>query len=326
MKEIEKQKKYYRIYADWLSFLDLNNPFLEYSYLLSMASESKIALVKSVLLRNYKLHEDEMKKEYEKSIDLYKSILNNFHELVKELEIYDDLDVSLLCTYLIWNGYFSYGKELKYDTNKLMTIPGLLSFDIFRGIGTCITFANLLADCLNECKIKAAAINCGTPLKVKADYLPRIQRKQNDNLLNSVKSNIAGIALYPITRRMNHVITLVDNDGKYYAFDPTNLLLLNIDNNLNASIVNGLGKFRLSPCSTIITRPSADRNYLMNKLFDGKREEVYNKEDSKSLMEPVLDVIDSNVHLLNDFYKENEIFYETISDEMIKYGNGLRKK
>lgn len=49
----------------------------------------------------------------------------------------------------------------------------------------------------------------------------------------------------------NHAITLIKDNNKMFAYDPTNLLVLNVLNKNIGEIINGKGSFKLLPMLTL---------------------------------------------------------------------------
>ncbi len=322
--KMERQRDRYQIYRDWISFLGTNQLFVELGYLHNISYESKIAFLNAIKMRFIKSYENDMKEVYANSIRVYNYILGNFTRLFKELNIDSVYGITILNAYLLWNGYFSFYKDKDNKDSRILTIPGLFALDVINGQNTCLSFSNLLKDCLINGDMKAATINCGTPFRITRDYIPKIRRDIKDSLIGNIKSSIAEIVTYPITRGINHVITLIDDEDKYFAFDPVNLLSLNINNQLESSIVNGTGTFKLKPNRSLITCPSSDPYEIYTKLFDGKRSTAIDNEEEINTYEKVLEIIKNNRHLIDDFYDNNYGYYETIHDETMKYGN--RKK
>lgn len=49
----------------------------------------------------------------------------------------------------------------------------------------------------------------------------------------------------------NHAITLIKDNNKMFAYDPTNLLVLNVLNKNIGEIINGKGSFKLLQMLTL---------------------------------------------------------------------------
>ena len=322
-RDIVKEEKKYRKYEEFINFMGYTtyNP-----YLMMMGFNSSLSMFESMILESRFADIRNNRSKYKNSLEAYNNILVNFANLTKELELNNALSKSLLFSYLLWNGYLSYNNELKYDQYGIQTIPGLLSFDAINGRGLCLSFSHFLSDCLNASEVNAAAIMCSAPNKVTCDYLPKIERNMKTTFLNECMGKVANITLYPITKDINHVITLINEDDNIYGYDVTNLLVLNIDNELNAKVINGKGIYRLSPYKSLSISPLIDKNNIYNSLFNKNNNDFYSREEIINIIEHGLEVINKNILLIKKFYEGNIEYYKLIHNELLNNSNGMETK
>ena len=183
--------------------------------------------------------------ELSKTIKNYSEILNKYAKLANDLGLEDSLEICILFTYLLWNGYFSVTKTHAYNDNNLASIEGAFAFDIMTGKGVCLNFSTMLRDFLLECGYNASNLINVDDKESKINYRIPVKRKYIKNKNINVNSTNHLISKIKSKKYGNHVFTLV-KDGEYiYAYDPTNLLLLDIKNINVAKLVNGKGTYKL---------------------------------------------------------------------------------
>ena len=84
------------------------------------------------------------------TLEIYKEILLSTKKLANELNLTNSLELCVLYTYLLWNGYFSKDKQLKYQTVGTNCIPGTYPYTIMSGGGVCLNFSEMLTDFINN--------------------------------------------------------------------------------------------------------------------------------------------------------------------------------
>lgn len=88
--------------------------------------------------------------------DFY-NIIYSFNNLCTNLNITNTLDICILYTYLLWNGYFSYNHEFIYGDN-LLDNYNTHALNIINGVGTCLSISDLLSYILTSLNIKNAIL------------------------------------------------------------------------------------------------------------------------------------------------------------------------
>lgn len=157
----------------------------------------------------------------------YSKILNKFKVLVQELKLNNSLEISILYTYLMWNGYFSKDNKLFYKTQDRAIIQNNFSYDIMCGGAVCLNFSDMLKDILNECGY-SSSILLNRLIKerdLKKDYIPLIERNIAKTKFNF---NLLSVLVSPLTKKIgNHAFNLIEENGQLYIYDPTNLFFWN---------------------------------------------------------------------------------------------------
>jgi len=99
------------------------------------------------------------KNAYARSIECYNSILENYSKLAQELHINNSLELAHFLSFMLWKGYYSVNKSHAYQTKCELGIPGLYSFDVIKGGGACLAYAELLKNFLLACDKEAAVLS-----------------------------------------------------------------------------------------------------------------------------------------------------------------------
>ena len=310
---ISKVEKEYNIYREWIDVMDMLSPLDVLSYLSSISDNNKIIGCKALYIKANSLKETRSKNMYRAAINSYNLMLSSFSNLVKKLELDNSLSVSILYAYLLWNGYFSFDLSHIYNNRrKMFLIPGLLPFDVVRGYGSINSHSVMLRDCLNACGYCAASLTCGVSFKTNITYCSSIFNKEYE-YTNGVLKNFV---LYPFTNSSNYSITIVDDNNKLYGFDSTNLMTINILDNLIGENALGSELFRLNPNKTLLLFPYSDNKHLFDKLFDKNRDFKIDKEVVKNNMDRVMNAVNDNKQLLKEFYDNNRIYLSFINHEI----------
>lgn len=306
---------------------DLENIF----ELLKLAND-KCKGIKSLLLYFAVLNNEaeKYKKIYEKSIINYKEMLEKYKNLAIELNLKNALEISMLFSYMMWNGYYSVDKKYSYKLENRLLIPGLFSFDIIRGNGVCLAHSQLLSDYLNVCSKKSSFISC-TFESVDSSNLkkfkPPIRRVHNFDTKYKIISVILSSLLCGKNEKFgNHSVTLIEDDNKFYVCDSTNLYFAKIENKSIATVINGNGKYYLKPLNSPIELSYADPNYLYERILSSGEKYSYTFSKVVCDYENIVALARQNIRLLNDAYDEIHHNLEVINDEMNIYGNKLLKK
>jgi len=240
----------------------------------------------------------------ESSMYHYNEILRIYADLAKQMKLDNSLEICIFFTYLLWNGYFSVTKENFYNSNNLASINGAYGFDIMTGKGVCLNFSTMLRDFLIACGYSAAnLLNIADSTK-KMNYSLPIKRKYVKSKSTNKDNFYSFVNKIKIRKYGNHVFTLI-KEGKYvYAYDPTNLLLLNIKNINMAKLVNGTGNFKLKPYISKGNNLPKESSKLLNRFYNMSRfENPYSEEYFKQLADDLIKHLDINKKHLDNCYK-----------------------
>lgn len=238
------------------------------------------------------------------TVENYKEILKNTKELALELKLSNSLEICNLYTYLLWNGYFSKDKELKYQTYDRLLLPGMYSRDIMNGIGVCLNFSDMLADFINEFDCYSSAslmnkMNKGFERHYKVD----IERKiVPEKFYRKLKSYL----IKPITKKTgNHAYNLICEKGKIYIYDSTNLCISKLNNKFESSLLAGNGTSDIKPYLSYWINNS-DKSIKTLDLIHTTQEFVspYTHKNFIKAWEECLELFKQNISLLADFHDE----------------------
>ena len=243
-----------------------------------------------------------LKTQYKTSIESYNNLLNRYKILSKELKINSALELSIMISYLLWNGYFSITKEHKYSMkDRLYLTP--LPFDIFKGRGVCLEYSIFLRDFLLKCNKEAAIIGCKiSKSTIKKTYTPPIKRNIKNSKINEFLYNVLCLVSSNLINAYgNHEITLIKDGEKIFAYDLTNLLVFNLDNNI-AQAVNGIGNMEVKPAQSFIIDPSNDKSNIIEKLYDKNSCLKVSEKELKYSFEKIKSILNENKNILKDMY------------------------
>lgn len=296
------------------------------------ATDGKCGIIKPfILYLSFIYNETEKyKKTYEKSIINYYEMLNKYKDLALELKLKNAHEISMLFSYMMWNGYYSVDKKYSYKLQDRLLIPGLYSFDIIRGNGVCLSHSQLLSDYLNVCSKKSSFISCNFELNETSNlntFKPSIRRVHNiDIRLKFISTILSSLLCTKNSKNGNHSVTLIEDDNKFYVCDSTNLYFAQIEDDSIATIINGSGKYYLKPLSSPFSLPYTDFNHLYEKVLESDKKDAYTFSKIICDYNYVVALARQNIRLLNDAYADVHHNLEFINNETNKYGNKLLKK
>jgi len=256
----------------------------------------------------------------------YNAILDNWIKLSSELKLTNSLELSNLFTYLLWNGYFSKTKVHTYQIEGRTLLDGFFALDIMNGNGVCLNYSDMLKDFL---------IRSGINSSVIINYSSGAIR--DNNALKLIKRNVNQAKLYTkvgfmflarlIKKTGNHACTLIEENGKIYIYDPTNLLCAKIDDYETASIIDGTGSIKLKPYFSFCFANSDIEKNTLEKLFDNSSlVSPYNKEDINLAWNNCVALFESNRHLIEDCYDETRSDIEKISNNLAECKKKVKRK
>lgn len=296
------------------------------------ASDFNVRYVESVLLYHSCGREKDFKELYKDSLVSYNKILENYKLLADELKLNNSLELSHLFTYMLWNGYYSVTKHHAYKLQERLMLPGMYSFDVMKGKGVCLAYAELLHNYLTACDKTSALLNCKVPTgknKIVRYYTPNINRNIENNYISKLLNKSTMFLLKGLVKKTgNHAVTLIEDNNKIYIYDPTNLYSLNVIDKDTASVINGKGYFDIKPFTSLLFTANSDPNCLFEKLLNGNIKQAYTNNDIKISFEKVLEVINNNLSLLDDAYDNihSELeFIDNQTDEIGGVSKALKK-
>lgn len=285
------------------------------------ASDFNSGILKPLILyfQNNDESSEKINKLYESSLISYQKVLENYKGLALELNINKALELSHLYSYMLWNGYFSISKEHSYKLQGRLLLPNMNSFDVIKGRGVCLAYAELLYRYLNVCGKEASLLNCKVPTSKKditCNYRPEIERKVQNSRLSIISNKALAFLLKGIIGKIgNHAVTLIEENNKVFIYDPTNLYVLNVIDENTANIINGKGQFELKPFTTLSLNPQADPNHLFEKILSDNIDESFTRREVIDSFENTMDLIQNNINLLDDAYDNIHKELENIDRE-----------
>ena len=287
------------------------------SILLDLESNEKVDLLQGSLLLVGKKEQVKNQTLYQEEIALFQNVLENYKKLAEELHLETTIDKCNLFSYLLWNGYFSYNKEHFYDLNDRHPIIGMYFLDIIFGRGVCLNYADALNRYLQVCGIESAPLICKVNAFKSQDLecspaITRNSKKVKFSFSNTILSRLTIL----IEKVGNHTITLVKDHDHYFAYDPTNLIVLNIDGDKTSSIVTGPFQFDLKLFSSFLI--TNDSGQLYNEMLSHPVIQGVSKEQVISSFENTLSIVSENRQLLDSAYDNIQPTLEKITQTCIE--------
>lgn len=240
--------------------------------------------------------------KYKYSKENYDRILKGFKELAKKLDLQNSLEISILYSYLMWNGYFSKNKKLYYQEENRALMSGMYSYDVINGNGVCLNFSDFLRDILNECGYSSSVLtSLVDEYPIKSSYEPGIKRNYIES---SENKKIPFVYKFLINKVGNHALNLIEDKEKFYIYDSTNLRFLTLDDINTASVVLGSGKLKIFPYLSYLHNTRNER-VAMNRLCSSNDlSSPYSTMDYIVTTEKCLNLFAKNKKLFNNYYKE----------------------
>ena len=233
--------------------------------------------------------------------EILQSIFRTYDKIGQELQFSQTIDRCCFFTYLLWNGYFSCTKEHAYDLkNRFHTIFGMEYLDILKGTGVCLQYADALSRFLQVGDVESDLLICKiTPGSLKnMEYYPDIQRTIKNAKMPFWLNNRFGSFLSE--KVGNHAISLIHDNGQYFAYDPTNLVAFNFDSYDTASCATVACHYNLKWFSTFLTGNTDEKIY--NDFFFHKLASPLEKEDMITHFQNVISTCENYRYLLDENY------------------------
>lgn len=335
-KDLTKEQKELLLYRKIVGTGKMEDNSKSFNHNQNINSDELLCLIKAAdigflkPLVEYAMRNNQLKYQeiYKESLICYNNILENYKKLSQELNINSSLDLSHLLTYMLWNGYFSVNKKHFYQLQGRLLLPGMFSFDVIKGKGVCLAYAELLHNYLSTCEKNSSILTCKVPTgkkNISCDYRPEIERNIKNNISSRVFSDFKTFFLDGLINKLgNHAITLIEENGKMYAYDPTNLYALNIKDVSTASIINGKGEFQIKPLTTLITVPHSDPNHIFEKLLLGNIEPALSRKEFIFSFENLMELVNNNISLLDDAYDNIHSDLEYIDKQIDEIGGNYK--
>ena len=285
---------------------------------LAVTSKQKINPIHRSMLVSMKNTQVENQDWYQETNALFQNVLEQYKTLSQDLHLEKVLDKSCLFTYLLWNGYFSYNKQHTYDIKNRYNIAGMFFLDLIPGGGVCLNYADALSKYLQVCGMESDILACRVSSLKKHDlgYRPNIVRNQRKSTYPVSKLLMTSLSWFTKIYG-NHAVTLIKEQNRYLAYDPTNLLVLNIDNEKTASVVTGEFQYDLKLWTSF--------------LLTNSNGQIYNDMLAHPFTNSVQgeEVISSFENTLSIIYKEQsslDAVYDTVQPDLNQINQILTKK
>jgi len=251
--------------------------------------------------------------------ELYPNLLNKMKALALELNLHSSLELSMLCEFLMKEGYLSKNQELKLQPDGRMCARGLLFVDIINGLGVCSNLSVIERDFLRFCGYNASVIYNYIPSNVVCFYeTDEYKRNFNPNGVLS-KRSIGELINYGLFRKFNHMFTIIEEQDKLYAYDAANTIILELPNPTTAQIITGYGTCRMQPYASIHENNGLDEIQAIIKLFERTdMTSPYSNTDFCQTLLKMNDLVLANQQLIDDFYNDAKSCIEDIAQESTK--------
>lgn len=158
--------------------------------------------------------------DYKELKCMYDEIIYNTSKFYKEFGMEDPISIFATYVYMYRSGYFSYEKKFLYS-NNMKDFAKLSGLDVVRGKGVCRSISSMLTDIYNEMDMSSYNLTVNTSSEdiKRLKKLNYVQLESESESKNFVKFVGIITKYFPLA---NHLITMVEKDGKNYIFDPTN--------------------------------------------------------------------------------------------------------
>ena len=247
-------------------------------------------------LKNNINYINEERYKYYYTFNVYNSILNKFKKLTIELKLDNSLKIADLYTYLLWNGYFSITRENNFVPDNRANIKGLYSYDLVSGVGLCLNHSDLLKDLLNACGFKA----CNLVAEIQ-----ELERSYTPNINRDITNQPHDSNFLTTKYRGNHLFTLIKENNEFYIYDSTNLAFYKVIKQNRCRIINGTGEFRTFSINSYLFNFTEQSKEVLNEfIMERNFTQPYTFLDFKKYFEEILETVNSNHKLIEDYYKD----------------------
>ena len=235
----------------------------------------------------------------------YLSVLTNYKDLADELLLFNPVELSILFSYLLWNGYFSKDKQNIYKNENALLLSHMYPYTIMDGWGVCLNHSIMLADYLNLCGIDATPLKTGIKrCKFNPTYIPPVKEEVPKA---KRKFTLTSLFVAKQEKTPNHVFTLIKESKYFYIYDPTNLVMFAVKNPTKAICTVANINAALYPVSSY---ELIDNNTSCRTLNDFIATSEFSKchyqvDYFRFIAEQSLETIINNLRLIDDCYDES---------------------
>lgn len=272
---------------------------------------------------------------------LYQCFLDNYHQLNEMVGLKNPLEIMLLYTMLLKNGYLSVGKKHGVD-DPFLEHSALARFQVFTGDSVCRHDAILLRDILKREKIKSSILlNYRTSCHVDEEEIEKYEElKRKLDVFNSVANynrnefldlciyveqlidkGIINDSMFHLSERPligNHAITLARDNGKGYYLDPSNNQIYR-KRNIDGRLVLSDG---LSVCipitSPIESKFYTDRCEKISQVRSFLKGLDVSLQEEKLARSKICNLYQGNKDIWDRFYSDNSSLYGDINENLDK--------
>lgn len=277
---------------------------------------------------------------------LLQEFLLSYSKLDKTFSLENPIEIMLLYTYLLKNGYLSFQKKHESFSDSIDYVA-LNNYQVLAGEFKCRHIAALLQRILSFENISSSVLITHHSLSLdldedvaeeiklvirfleEEDYTPEEFNKINafvEKLWREGKIKDSEIHLSENVKMGNHAITAAKYNGKNYYLDSTNEVILykRVLDGVNV-LTNGLN---LSvPFVSFWSRYSyARRGETLSEVkryLDGVGS-IY--EEEMAAQEKVTNIYQNNQDILEDFYRGNEPLYEEMTEQLVRVRTIMQPK
>lgn len=261
--------------------------------------------------------------EYRDLAILYNKALNEIANLFHTLNLQEPVSIFVAFITLLRQGYFSRQHKLYYHSD-LKDIPFLSGIDVLCSEGVCRTFAAMLCDLYNQMSIKSNTITVHTSGETIRHFDKQCPYSLQHNHDQKFATIISSITQY--IKISNHALTLVEWNGTYYIFDPTNDGFLYQDHKRIIRNAN-TPKFTMK-------RSTKSRDFL-NTLYYTPFPRIHvipqtapaiPYEEYCRIYHQTLQLLQDAQPLLDDFYEQNYKLYEQVYNISEQQNTQVKRK
>lgn len=234
---------------------------------------------------------------FERAEKHYNAIIENTSNLCHELNTKDMFSVFVVFNYLLWNGYFSEGKNYSHSMEKVVHIHQNNGMSIMTNYGVCSNNAKMFENLLWKLEYESWVVEGYLPDNVTFYYEPNITDESIARKI-TVNQRIKSFGARLLAKELNHNCTLGIDDDKAYIFDPTNHCVFYLANKNIAEVLSGSGYFKL-----IIN--SKTPWYIKRAIEKALTMTPNSNINMGDLFRENVDLCNRNKNLLDDFFDEN---------------------